>query len=120
MVKIALPLLVVIIFVGCKGSVVRTQAEAQKNRKLILSLDIGMTEDQVLATMGKPKKKEKYSRNDRTIEFWFYLTEGYMIDDGKFRDSDYTPLGFEGGKLIGWGRSFYDRALQYESEIETK
>jgi len=120
MVKIALPLLAVILFVGCKGSVVKTRAEAQKNRKLLLSLNIGMTEDEVLATMGKPKKTKAYLLDDRTIEFWFYLTEGYMIDDGRFRDSDYTPLAFEGRKLIGWGRSFYDRTLKYEHKIETK
>ena len=119
MVKIAVPLLAVIFFVGCKGSVERTQAEAQKNIKSLFNLDIGMTEDEVLATMGKPRKKEKYSLDDRNIEFWFYLTKGYMINDGMFRESDYTPLGFEGGKLIGWGRSFYDR-LKYERKTKIK
>ena len=119
MVKIAVPLLAVIFFVGCEGSVVKTRAEAQKNRELLLSLDIGMTEDEVLATMGKPKKTKAHLLNDRTIEFWFYLTEDLTIDDGRVRDSDFTPLAFQGGKLIGWGSRFYDR-LKYERKIGTK
>ena len=61
MVKMALPLLVVIFLVGCKGSVVETREEARKNRELLLSLDIGMTQDEVLATMGKPKKTKVHS-----------------------------------------------------------
>lgn len=111
MLRITISLLAIILFAGC-GPTEKTKAKAQKNIRSILSLDIGMTKDEVLATMGKPKKKENRSSDGKTIEFWFYLTEGLTIDDGRVRDSDYTPLAFEEDKLIGWGRSFYDRPSQ--------
>ena len=116
MARIAVPLLAVILFAGCKGSVGNTQAEASRNRKALLSLEMEMTEDEVLSIMGKPGKKERHSFDDRTIEFWLYLTEGITVEYESNWDSDYTPLAFEGGKLIGWGRNFYDRILFYRNK----
>ena len=80
MARIAVPLLTVILFAGCKGSVGNTQAEASRNRKALLSLEMEMTEDEVLSIMGKPGKKERHSFDDRTIEFWLYLTEGITVE----------------------------------------
>ena len=120
MVRVIISLLVLISFAGCGRPSAKTQDKAQKNVQSLLSLDIGMTKDEVITTMGKPKKKEKRYINDRTIEFWFYLTEGLTIDDGRVRDAAYTPLAFENGKLIGWGRRFYDRPLQHEHTAENK
>jgi len=119
MARIAIPLLAVIFFAGCEGSAVKTQEQAQKNMESLLSLDIGMTEDEVLATMGKPNKKKEYALDERTIEFWFYLTEAVSLDYGRIREAEYTPLAFEKGKLIGWGRSFYNR-LMYEQKLKSK
>ena len=116
MIKTAVPLLFLILFAGCGASATKTREEAQKNRNAILSLEIGMTEDEVLATMGKPRKIEIQSSNNRNIELWLYLTEGLIINDGIVRHSDHTPLAFENGKLIGWGRNFYDRILFYRNK----
>ncbi len=120
MVKIAVTLLAVIFFVGCEWPSVKTQAKAKKNIESILSLKNGMTEDEVFAAMGKPRKKKSYSLDDRTIEFWFYLTRGLSLDDRKFRDADYTPLAFEKGELIGWGRRLYERTLMYQKKLKTE
>ncbi len=35
-------------------------------------------------------------------------------------DKNFTPLAFENGILIGWGRNFYDQALKYEHKIGIK
>lgn len=118
MVKIAITLLVVIFFVGCGGSTVKTQAKAEQNINSLLALDLGMTQDEVLIAMGKPKKKKTHQLGDRTVEAWFYLTEGLIINDTMMRDSDYTPVVFEDGKLAGWGRNFYNRILQYKHKTE--
>ncbi len=118
MVKTAVTLLAVIFFVGCGGSTGKTQAQAEQNVKTLLSLDMGMTQDEVLLAMGEPKKKKTHLLGDRTVEAWFYLTEGLIINDSIMRDSDYTPVVFEGGKLTGWGRNFYSRTLQYKHKTE--
>jgi hypothetical protein len=119
MIRIIITLLVIIFFAGCgAGSTVKPQQQAEKNVRSLLSLDIGMTQDEVLIAMGKPKKKKTHLLGDRTIEAWFYLTEGLIINDTMMRESDYTPVVFEGRKLTGWGRNFYNRTLQYKHETE--
>jgi len=117
MIKIVATLFVIIFFAGC-GSSTAIQEQAERNVRSLLSLDIGMTQDEVLLAMGEPKKKKTHLLGDRTIEAWFYLTEGLIINDTMMRESDYTPAVFEGGKLTGWGRNFYNRTLQYKHETE--
>jgi hypothetical protein len=79
-----------------------------------------MTKVEVQNIMGEPRKTEAYSKDGRNIEFWLYMTEGIGIYDRTLRDSNFTPLAFEDGKLIGWGRNFYDQTLKYEHKIEIK
>ena len=108
-----MPLLLTILFVvGCEGTVAETRREAQRNRQALFSLNVGMTKDQVLTIMGKPRKKQTHSFGDRDIEFWLYLTEGWTIEGSDLQDSHFTPLAFEKGTLIGWGRTFYERTLR--------
>ena len=81
--------------------------------KLCLELNIGMTKTEVIQVMGEPRKTEAYSMEGQNTEFWLYLTEGTIIGDGRMGDKNFTPLAFENGILIGWGRNFYDQALKY-------
>lgn len=118
MLKAKASLILAVFLVGCAGSPVQTGWEAAKNRKSLLHLSIGMTKTEVQKAMGDPRKTEAYSKDGRNIEFWLYMTEGITITDRKLRDSNFTPLVFEDGKLIGWGRNFYDQTLKYEHKIE--
>lgn len=110
--RIILPILTILLLAGCEGTVDKTREEAQRNRAAIFSLNVGMTKDQVLKTMGKPRKKETRAIEDKTIEFWMYLTDGWTIEGSSLQDSRLTPLAFENEKLIGWGRSFYRRIMR--------
>jgi hypothetical protein len=117
--KIMASMILVVMLSGCVG---QTEREAKKNGKSLLQLSIGLTKAEVQNIMGDPRKTESYSKDGRNIEFWLYLTEGieYWSYDRTLRDSNFTPLAFEDGKLIGWGRNFYDQALKYEHKIEIK
>ena len=118
--KVMVSLVLAAFLSGCAGSPVQTGWEAEKNRKALLHLNIGMTKVEVQNIMGEPRKTEAYSKDGRNIEFWLYMTEGIGIYDRTLRDSNFTPLAFEDGKLIGWGRNFYDQTLKYEHKIEIK
>jgi len=120
MLKVMASLILAGFLAGCAGSPIQTGWEAEKNRKAMLHLNIGMTKAEVQNIMGEPRKTEAYSRDGRNIEFWLYMTEGRDIYDRTLRDSNFTPLAFEDGKLIGWGRNFYDQTLKYEHKIEIK
>ena len=82
----------------------------------MLKLSIGQTRDQVLATMGKPYKTETYVIAGKPVEFWLYLTEGKEIY-GTLRDANFTPLAFENGVLMGWGRNYYDNTLRIKKDV---
>ena len=117
--KVMVSLILAAFLAGCAT---QTEWEAEKNRKVLLHLKIGMTKVEVQNIMGEPRKTEAYSKDGRNIEFWLYVTEGidYYSYDRTLRDSNFTPLAFEDGKLIGWGRNFYDQTLKYEHKIEVK
>lgn len=108
----------IISVLSCAGSPLRTQWEAEKNRSNMLQLKIGMSKEQVHASMGNPYKTESYQIESRTIEFWLYLTEGRDIYDRTLRDSNFTPLAFENNTLTGWGRNYYDNVLRIKQDIK--
>jgi len=118
--RIALFWVLPLLLLGCQGSPIQTQWEASENREALLGLNIGLTKADVLKRMGQPRKTEAYSVDKRNMEFWLYLTEGATVGDRRLKDSNFTPLVFEDGILIGWGRNFYDRTLKIEHKIEIK
>ena len=93
-------------------------------RQNLLKLQIGMTKDQVLQTMGNPYKNEAFSTTESVIiDAYFYLTE--IKFDELYRkilnDETITPIIFIDGKVVGWGWSFYrDTTQKYDIDIEIK
>lgn len=113
----------VIIFavLGCAGSPVRTGIEANKNRSNLLRLNVGMSKDGVLAVMGEPYKSEVYKvSEEKTVEFWLYLTEATTGDGRGVGDRNLTPLAFSQGRLEGWGRNYYDNVMRVKQDITVK
>jgi len=103
---------------GCPGSPIQTQSEAKRNRKAMISLSPGITKNDVLEIMGKPRKTELYISKGDNLEFWFYLTEGTTIRNRRMIETNFTPLVFENGKLIGWGNRHLDEHIEkYELRI---
>jgi outer membrane protein assembly factor BamE (lipoprotein component of BamABCDE complex) len=101
---------------GCAGSPVQTGWEAEENREKMVNLKIGMSKAQVMAAMGRPRKTESYQIEGQNLEFWLYLTEGRTPYES-LSDKHFTPLAFTDGKLVGWGRNYYERVLKLKHDI---
>ena len=71
-------------------------------RKNLAKLKVGMTKEQAREAMnGEPYRVEAQGQT----EWWLYMTE---FDLRWKSESDYlTPLLFEEGKLVGWGKNFW-------------
>ena len=112
-------LLISIVFIaGCPGSPVQTEWEAGKNRKAMISLSPGITKNDVVEIMGKPRKTELYISEGDNTEFWFYLIEGTTIHSKRLIETNFIPLVFENDKLIGWGSRYLDEHIKkYELRI---
>lgn len=76
--------------------------ERYENTENVKKLKKGMTKQEVVEIMGNPLVDEKYNKPN----IWFYYTEWDWADAAR-TEIECTPLVFENGILIGWGRSFY-------------
>jgi hypothetical protein len=66
------------------------------------SLKVGMSKEEVISLLGEPIKNEKYC-----VENVFFYYDGHSWRDGSITSDECFPLVFENGKLIGWGKEFY-------------
>ena len=78
--------------------------ERYNNTKNLEKLKLGMSKEQVFQIMGEPLMYEQYAKPDE----WFYYTDWDWADCAKTK-TECTPLVFQDGKLIGWGRVFYKK-----------
>jgi hypothetical protein len=96
---------------GCIGSLGRSVA---RNRNNLTLIEYGMTKEQVHSVMGQ-KSSRAYSNPQRTamrvdekgnhVEIFYYWTDGSARNG--IQDSELTPIVFQNGKVIGWGREFF-------------
>ena len=106
-------------FLGCAT----VPGIALVNRQHLLKLSMGMDKKEALRIMGKktvsvsdgldgkvinnPYISEILKWKDRTFEVIYYLTSDRDIDTNTaITKDDLTPLVFDDGKLVGWGKDF--------------
>lgn len=86
-------------------------------RKKLMNLELGMPKKEVLKIMGQPYSREVYASNSgESLEFLIYITQYTM--SGSIPDSDTTPVCLKGGKVVGWGRNYYEAVIKHEVTIE--
>lgn len=108
--KLVIILLSLVFISGC-GLVTLTTSniEASGNKESIQKISMGMESNQVKRIMGAPARTESFlSSEGKNILIWFYLIEG-RAPFRRLDDSNYTPIIFEGDKLIGWGNTSLDK-----------
>ena len=66
--------------------------------RLIRTIQIGMSEEEVVAHLGKPQKQE--ARGD--MKFLFYATPWQVAEKAKQR----SPIAIKDGKIVGLGVSY--------------
>jgi hypothetical protein len=126
--------------VGCATTM---QQAISPNRENLLKLSIGMSKEETIRVMGtqpfsaggsdflrgsrsskgqevtinNPYRSEILQGKDKIFEVLYYVTDD-KTGSGVITDDDLTPLVFDNGKLIGWGRSFLqDNVQKYEIRI---
>lgn len=91
----------------------------QKTRDNLNKLEVGMTKQQVIEVMGSPYTREVFpDEAGQSVEVLVYITQ--YTDSGAIPDSDKTPVCLRDGKLIGWGRNFYDRTQRHEITVKQR
>ncbi len=102
-------LLSVFALAGCVG---QTRWEAAETQKNLASVKPGMTVDQVSSLIGKPLDREMVPANGRNYEVVRFQTkfsgDAIWIAPG---EDDVTPFVFVEGKLLGWGKAYYQALL---------
>lgn len=100
------------------------------NRKKLLSLSAGMTEQEVLNLMGtktikadngtvitNPYRTEMHQSNGHVFKLLLYYTD-IQKNDGAITDDELTPLVVVDGKLDGWGWSYWNNLIEkYEIRV---
>ena len=82
------------------------------NRDNLNKLEVGMSKEQVTSIMGKPYQREAYGGEE---EYWYYETRWQNIYSVP---SEYlTPVVFNNGKLVGWGRNYW---VEKEKKFDVK
>jgi len=101
-------------------------AMRNRNRENVNLLSLEMTKGEVLSVMGDrgaPGVSNPYrteilmSKSGEAFEVLFYYTD-IQRRDSAITDDELIPLVLREGRLIGWGWSFMDQAVQkYEIRI---
>ena len=105
------------------GCVMMSQIRTE-NRQKLLSLESGMSKQDVLSVMGtktivpfvgppitNPYRTEMHSSNGRAVELLFYYTD-IKKGDRAITDDELTPLVLIDGRLDGWGWSYWKDLIQ--------
>jgi len=83
------------------------------NRSNLNKLEVGMNKEQVTSIMGKPYQREVYGAE----EYWFYETE--KKEEYRSQSQYLTPVVFNNGKLVGWGRNYWvEKEKKYDVKID--
>ena len=90
------------------------QARSRETNDKLMQLSVGMSRDEVLAILGKPYSREVYGDS----EFLIYETN-YRSNSERER---FTPILIRSGKLVGFGRNYYDDAIKskIDADLEIK
>jgi hypothetical protein len=93
--QLAALLVVASITTGCESFDVLSP---QRTGALIRTIQVGMSEEEVVAHLGKPQKQE--ARGD--MKFLFYATPWQVAEKAKQR----SPIAIKDGKIVGLGVSY--------------
>lgn len=108
--RFSFPLLVVaaLLITSCNT----TQIQSRRTNDKFMQLNVGMSREDVLSMLGKPYKREVYGDS----EFLIYETNHLV----PFEKERFTPILLNSGKVVGWGRNYYDDAIKSKIDADIK
>ena len=106
--KRVLLLCCVMLIAGCAGY----PQLRDSNRTKMATLELGMSRDQVVSTMGNdkfmaiqnPYKREVFALGQDQYEVLYYYTD--FIEEGQPMDTGMTPVILKNGKYSGSGKEY--------------
>ena len=131
---------VLLFLVGCTALFYTPQNLMSDNRAHLSSLNPGLTKDEAIKIMGtegksmctavgpfaicmrsqfinNPYRTTGFQSESKAYDILYYWTDVKQRDD-VITDDELTPLIFEDGKLIGWGRDLLDATIKkYEFPV---
>lgn len=121
----ALSMSPMVVLSGCAGSpaadslkMSSTGRLAKRNNSSIMGLQLGESRATAVATLGPPDKREAYQSQTGEIEFLFYRTKAWDGQGAVASDDQFTPVAFRAGKLVGWGRNFYEQTIKIAVTVQ--
>lgn len=124
--KLGVLLVMAMFLAGC--ATLTVSKLTAKNRMSLVHLSAGMSKQEVLAIMGtgisaytcedavskacrevtinNPYRTEMTESSGKASEVYYYLTD-LKNKNCEVEEDELTPLAFENGKLIGWGKNFH-------------
>ena len=107
---VAVGVLLAGVLAGCAEA--SRQIDSMEHKSAIETLEVGMSRDRLVSLMGKPAKRENYG----STQFYIYETNYLALrESGQF-----TPVAVVDGKVAGWGRDYYDAAVEAQSWWDSK
>ena len=85
----------------------RLARKARLNNENLAKLKLGMAKEEMLKIMGKPRSSEVYKIKEAKIELISYLTETVNFES-HIAQKHLTPIALQDGKVVGWGRSYFE------------
>ena len=115
----------ILVLSGCAGSpaadslkVSSTGRLAKRNNSSIMGLQLGESRATAVAALGPPDKREAYQSQTGEVEFLFYRTKAWDGQGAVASDDQFTPVAFRAGKLVGWGRNFYEQTIKIAVTVQ--
>lgn len=94
------------------------QERQRLNQAAIQQLDIGTSLIEVQQRLGSADVTEAFVTDDHEYRILSYRTQR-RHSDGETTPDETTPLLFEDGRLVGWGRIAVNRTLRERGFAET-
>ena len=106
--------MIVFLMAGCAT----WQMKMEKNNDNLLTLEMGMSKQEVIGVMGRPSFNEAYkSLYGKSVIILFYYTQRKWADGSETKD-ECTPIVFENDELVGWGDEFYKAKMELDVSIK--
>lgn len=109
-----LPLLIILLIssTGCDTVLFqRFEKDMWANYVHLNELHAGMSKSEVEGIMGQPGIREEGDYRGGHYTTYFYLTHSMDFDDSNTVRGGYTPLVFQGSKLVAIGKREYRMAV---------
>ena len=131
--------LIITVVIGLFGGCVSVSTFIQNNRMNLAKLSYGMPKEQVNEIMGQetvhsannPYRTAMFMSSEGVqIEVFYYWTDvgrygvgplGVPHVSGIVTDDELTPVVFNNGKVVGWGREFWnDYSKKFELTVKQR